>query len=535
MQPRLIEPCRIHISEELGRSIAVVSEDNTPPSPILAAGTRIFTVPEQPYASILHDEYLGTRCEECFRELGTLDNGGSATLACPGCSLARFCSSVCLQTAFQTWHGFECGKGLSTRLSNTEKSRQQHQQQQQQQQQQCPEEQECKFSLLARLALRVFWREYRHGRWTGDSSSAVAPIALSDTMEQQKHEQPLQQDGSGLRLDHLCTNQSKMEEAEAAQDRAEAEKLTRWLGLSATTTVFSSCLATIMAMLRSNAIGIRIQHEGSGRTVAVKDSTTVVTQESIMIGTGLYLLASMVNHSCAPNAMIVFGGNAKAVTKGGKEPLYNVDLRALNVVVTENMTDATSQDRGVTEPSMVTISYGPQKGRMLKAERKKLLRENEKDEVDQLTIRIRQLQMMADQKSQRDSQGYSPYQPLALLKLLEAAQALLYSTYSSQEYGATCDQIARVYAELGDFEESATWSKKSLSIVQYHYGDDSIETAQEIFKLAGLLFNSRRPKEALDLIEKAIPIYKKHYGAQSINEELLEMQEMELCLRQIVL
>ncbi|KAF9969634.1 SET and MYND domain-containing protein 4 [Actinomortierella ambigua] len=524
IQPQLIESCRIHISAELGRFIAVVSKDSDQLSSTLTGGTRIFTAPELPYASILHDEHLGSRCEECFRQLSTKV---ASPVTCPGCALTRFCSPQCLQTGFQAWHGFECGLWSGPQNKGDSLDFQQQQQQDRKQQGQ--------FSMLARLALRVFWKKYRRG-------TAGMPMAASE-----KQELPLNEDGHGMKLDHLCTNQSKVDKAILAQDREEAEVLIRWLDLP--TAVFAPHLAMLMAVLRSNAIGIRVQERSSsaaqvsGENDVVQDSTKVLTQESVMVGTGLYLLTSMINHSCAPNAMILFGDDAKTeFSGGGKEPSDNMDPRALNVVVTQDV-PYMNPNRGDAAPSMVTISYGPQKGRMAKADRKKLLLEkycfdcqcmacSANEDVSKLQDLIRKLQLKVAQESQQDKAGYSPFQVLTVLHQLEVAQAMLYSTHSSQEYGATCDELARVYAERGDFEASAAWSEKSLAIVQHHYGNDSIEAAQEMFKLAGLLFNSRRPKETLELIEKIIPLYEKHFGAESNNEELQEMKEMELCLRQ---
>jgi hypothetical protein len=55
--------------------------------------------------------------------------------------------------------------------------------------------------------------------------------------------------------------------------------------------------------------------------------------------------------------------------------------------------------------------------------------------------------------------------------------------------GATYDQLAAFYANHQNFNTAAKYCSLSLSIVIQNYGKVSMESAEEHFKLATLLFN----------------------------------------------
>lgn len=75
-----------------------------------------------------------------------------------------------------------------------------------------------------------------------------------------------------------------------------------------------------------------------------------------------------------------------------------------------------------------------------------------------------------------------------LLKIVELEKRL-YGPDSLQ-LGATYDRLAQMYAHHQDFMNAAKYCSLSLGIVEHHYGKVSIESAEEHFKLASLLFNA---------------------------------------------
>ncbi|KAF9578680.1 SET and MYND domain-containing protein 4 [Lunasporangiospora selenospora] len=124
-------------------------------------------------------------------------------------------------------------------------------------------------------------------------------------------------------------------------------------------------------------------------------------------------------------------------------------------------------------------------------------------------------------------------QQLTVLKTLESTQSKVFvNTFIL--YGNTCDQLAMIYAEMGDLNQSIDWCKKAYKVVMVHFPHDSIEVAQETLKLAGLLFNNMQPKEAMKYVQQAITLFKGHYGANSQHPDLLELYEMEAVLKTVL-
>ena len=58
-------------------------------------------VVEEPFASVLYPDTLGTNCDFCFAKL-------RAVVPCPGCSGVGFCSKDCRDKACSSYHRYEC-------------------------------------------------------------------------------------------------------------------------------------------------------------------------------------------------------------------------------------------------------------------------------------------------------------------------------------------------------------------------------------------------------------------------------------------
>jgi hypothetical protein len=115
-------------------------------------------------------------------------------------------------------------------------------------------------------------------------------------------------------------------------------------------------LAYLHALVKFNSFSVKARIHETNETI----DTGTIQLDDFTIGSALYLMGSMFNHSCAPNAMVVFG-------KDGKNK--NPDPRLINVVTTR----ALKMDP--VYPVHVDISYGPQAGRMGTKERKEILRQ----------------------------------------------------------------------------------------------------------------------------------------------------------------
>jgi hypothetical protein len=78
---------------------------------------------------------------------------------------------------------------------------------------------------------------------------------------------------------------------------------------------------------------------------------------------------------------------------------------------------------------------------------------------------------------------------LEQLKRVLKLQQTIYSS-DALPIGSTYDNIAASLANGGHFAEAAVYCSHSLDIVQKQYGVESLESADEQFKLATLLFNA---------------------------------------------
>ncbi|KAF9571251.1 SET and MYND domain-containing protein 4 [Mortierella alpina] len=559
---------RIGFSKSYGHAVQLNKDDiaGLSKSGKVDSGTFLFEQDETPYACVIEAVWKGKLCEECLRFLPTEKH---KVVVCPGCDQdaptskpaqsaaaelqltmrsearqTKFCSQECMKQAWKSWHGYECAyqKELDQLCQRT------------------------------RLALRTYWKDCQnHLQLVPSKASAESTTVSSLTsataglaLVHNNSPRITDADGSTILPTQLCNNFTQLDSVQTMSFLMTGYYLEHLFSLSAGSALE---LAHLQALIQFNSFAIKSRvtdkYEGSGIVNRVEDFS---------IGSGLYLLASMFNHSCAPNAMVVFGGdgrNARNESKSSDRARAS-DPRAINVITTSSL----KVDKSL--PVLVEISYGPQGGRMATEERKACLQRSHLFECNcsacndryagTITKKIYkcpskgyacramaeedqkcptcgvEVDMAARQKMHKlmgrllaDSQdpSLSLSAQLTLLKTLESAQSKLFVN-TSMLYGNTCDQLAMVYAQSGDLAQSIEWCKKALKVVVVHFPHDSIEVAQETLKLAGLLFNNSQPKEAMKQIRIAITLYKGHYGAASKHPDLLELYEMERVLEPIV-
>ncbi|KAG0251318.1 SET and MYND domain-containing protein 4, partial [Linnemannia exigua] len=577
---------RIGFSMAYGHSIELNMETQTiKDGNALDSGTYIFDHDEMPYASVIDREWRGKVCEECLRpvspsptiETKTGSGGeGPMLLECSSCPRstgsingggtplgpAKFCSRTCLEQAWRSWHGYEC-KFV---------------------------EELDQFEQDTRLALRVFWRNCREGvrLVSGDTaesttttnvdtlSSATSGLSLNNNSSSNidaANRKPRVQtkDGSRISILELYHNFDRLTSKTQMALLVKAHYLQELMGLPKNA---ARELAQIQALVQFNSFAIKskISEALDGGSLPIEHL------KDFAVGSGVYLLASMFNHSCAPNAMVVFGRQAKASLRddqvssagggGGKEK--DVDPRVMNVLTSKNLKAYGSV------PAQVEISYGPTGGRMATEERKECLQQvylfecncsacNDRyaetfrkrvfkcqkngyacrpmleDEEECLTCgekvdynaRNKMMKLIAQLLGETSNPTLTLPRRLTLLKTLEVSQTRLFvDTYTI--YGHVCDQLAMVYTQSGDLGQAVQWCRKALKVVMVNFPHDSIEVAQETLKLAGLLFNNQQHKEALKHVKAAIVLYRGHYGAESKHPDLLELYQMEQFLKPIV-
>ncbi|KAM3580883.1 hypothetical protein VKS41_006941 [Umbelopsis sp. WA50703] len=116
---------------------------------------------------------------------------------------------------------------------------------------------------------------------------------------------------------------------------------------------------------------------------------------------------------------------------------------------------------------------------------------------------------------------------LEQLKRVLKLQQTIYSS-DALPIGSTYDNIAASLANGGHFAEAAVYCSHSLDIVQKQYGVESLESADEQFKLATLLFNAMKSKEAYSAVLDCIHIFRKlglHRVRRDDMEELVGMRQ----------
>ncbi|KAF9152685.1 SET and MYND domain-containing protein 4 [Linnemannia schmuckeri] len=552
---------RVGFSMAYGHSIELNMENEViKGGDAIDSGTYIFDRDELPYASVIDKDWRGKLCEECLRKLPKEDDD-NAVLECRSCPRltdgsggrgedldlgpAKFCSRECLEQAWRTWHGYEC-KFM---------------------------EELDQFEQDTRLALRIFWRNSQEGvrlviKESSETSnnnidtltSKAAGLSLNNINsdlnkidEANRKPRVHSKDGSQISIQELYHNFDRLAPKAQMAFLIKAHYLQELMGLSKNA---ARELAQIQALIKFNCFAIKSKiYQDAG------DGGRISHQEEYAVGSGVYLLASMFNHSCAPNAMVVFGVQAKTSLRGelgfASSGGRGVDPRVLNVLTSKSLKAYGSV------PAQVEISYGPTGGRMPTEERKECLRQkyaetfrkrvfkcqkgsyacrpmlDDEDEcptcgekVDR-AIRNKMMQLIAQLLGDTSNPSLPLSRRLTLLKTLEVSQSRLFvDTYII--YGHTCDQLAMVYTQSGDLGQGAQWCRKALKAVMVNFPHDSIEVAQETLKLAGLLFNNQQHKEALKHVQAAIVLYRGHYGAKSKEPDLLELYKMEEVLQPIV-
>ncbi|KAF9276134.1 SET and MYND domain-containing protein 4 [Mortierella alpina] len=509
----LSPPFRIGFSKSHGHAVQLDKDAiaGSPKSGKVDAGTFLFVQDELPYACVIEAVWKGKLCEECLRFLPIKER---KVVNCPGCEedggQALFCSQECLSQAWKSWHGYECAyqKVLDQLCQKT------------------------------RLALRTYWRDSQnHLQLLPSTSSADATVSSLTSaaagLSLGNHNTPrvTDADGSTILPTQLCSNFAQLDSVRAMSFLMTGYYLEHLFSLPPGSALE---LAHLQALIQFNSFAIK------SRVTEARDGSGVVNRvEDFSIGSALYLLASMFNHSCAPNAMVVFGGDGRGSEDESKTSSRTsvTDPRAINVITTSTL----KMDKDV--PVLIEISYAgtitkkiykcPSKGYACRA----MAEEDVKcptcgAEVD-MAARRKMHQLMGRLLADSQDPSLSLSAQLTLLKTLESAQSKLFVN-TSMLYGNTCDQLAMVYAQSGDLSQSIEWCKKALKVVVVHFPHDSIEVAQETLKLAGLLFNNSQPKEAMKQIRIAITLYKGHYGAASKHPDLLELYEMERVLEPIV-
>ncbi|XP_072021683.1 SET and MYND domain-containing protein 4-like [Amphiura filiformis] len=282
-------------------------------------------------------------------------------------------------------------------------------------------------------------------------------------------------------------------------------------------------------------------------------SEMVTTTEQVRLATAVYPTASLMNHSCVPNVIASFHGRQLVVRairtiKAGEEILHcygpyakHMDTTArrqalqeqyfftCNCTACESNTDDSTSDEACDwskayrcpncEGPIEVLGNGHQKcGKCGEDINDQVLKQQE---VKATRLFSQALEFLHGS----DFEGCIS----ALRPCYEIRTKVLYKYH--KDMAETQDCMARCYASLGKFSEAGDHLASSLVIIEKIFGEDSIEVAHELHKLAQIYFNGKEVEKARDVIDKALRLFILHYG--STHELVEELSQMKQCLMEL--
>ncbi|XP_069766947.1 SET and MYND domain-containing protein 4 isoform X2 [Narcine bancroftii] len=273
----------------------------------------------------------------------------------------------------------------------------------------------------------------------------------------------------------------------------------------------------------------------------------VLELQQLRIATALFPRASLFNHSCEPNTGISFHKTSLTVRASqhipaGQEVFHcygpHVSRAALRerqqalrtqyffqcgchmCVREEGGGHSLLQDHFLCQHCSSTLS-------MLEEARYECVNSKCGYSVSELTLHY-QLNAISSQL-QRASSLISTQPEKAQQQLHQCqdeARKLLPAHHPLS--GKIQDSLAQLHASQGDWRRAAQHLRESVGAVRRQFGPNSLELAQQLFKLAQVLFNGRSLDELPWVLREAEMLLTTHYGPQ--HPMLGELRDMRSCL-----
>nr|XP_061787282.1 SET and MYND domain-containing protein 4 [Nerophis lumbriciformis] len=455
---------------------------------------------ERPYGCVLipGGKVFGRECRRCHRCLiRTL-----RPVPCRGCAYSRYCSSACQTLAWEEHHRWECPLGPRLQAAG----------------------------VMSQLALRVALTAGAENIRAAAESSECADHAYTRVFRLLHHSARQSPDMRFLCAVTVATLSLELDGDGGAERR-----------------LLGSAALRHLLQLRCNAQAvITLQHQGPS-------NAPVQSSQEERVATALFPTLSLLNHACCPNTSLAFSvGEPPGVA-------VTVTVRA---------------SRSVSPGQEVTHCYGPHSSRMVARERRRLLLEQyyflcecgacvraQDEQVrreggasgllcaeckdspltkdaggdlkcsscgclvssSEVTRRLQEVQQDLDlavdlMEKQRPGEA---------LVLLEKSDGMLAETHPLQ--GQLADAMARAHATMGQWRRAAAHVERSAAAIGAQFGEESVEKARQLFKLAQLHFNGAATSSALAVIPEARRLLCRHCGPHCA--EVQELGAMEECLR----
>ncbi|XP_045426964.1 SET and MYND domain-containing protein 4 isoform X2 [Pipistrellus kuhlii] len=295
-----------------------------------------------------------------------------------------------------------------------------------------------------------------------------------------------------------------------------------------------------MLQLQCNAQAITTLQQTGSKESIVTDS------RQVRLATGIFPVVSLLNHSCSPNTSVSFVGTAASARASrrigkGQEVLHCYGPHESRMGVAERQQKLKAQyffDCSCSACQEGTRRAAGPRWEAFRCPRCGELMQGgdvlscgsasctESASRDHLVSRVQDLQQQVGKAQKLLRNGKRERAIQLLLGCQHDAESFLSAEHSL--VGEIQDVLAQAYAELEDWQKSATHLQKSLRGVEARHGPSSVEMGHELFKLAQIFFNGFAVPEALNTIQKAEKVLLVHYGPW--NDEIQQLQEMKSCL-----
>ncbi|XP_038058725.1 SET and MYND domain-containing protein 4-like [Patiria miniata] len=278
----------------------------------------------------------------------------------------------------------------------------------------------------------------------------------------------------------------------------------------------------------------------------------VDTTKQVRLATAIYPTASLLNHSCQPNVIASFDGavltmRATRDIQPGQEILHcygphakhmsrDVRQRALQEQYFFTCTCHACTTAPADEIEMCDWSNS---FACCKCSHPLVQREGKKKVGVCVNSKCRHTQSLRDmlKEKERASNLFKLSQHFLACKHVEECLGILHQCYNIQReilykhhkaLAETQDCLAQCYSHMGDFKTAGKYLQLSIETVEKQYGSESIELANELHKLAQVLFNGGEVQDALVIVDRANQLLGLHYGPN--HTDVQELTEMKSCL-----
>ncbi|KAG9485840.1 hypothetical protein GDO78_008753 [Eleutherodactylus coqui] len=449
-----------------------------------------------------------------------------APLPCQHCSLARYCTSECVDQAWKSYHCIECPLGNLL----------------------------LGVGVFCQTALRtVLLTGYRQ----------VLDVLLHQAVDEEPN-QPYSADYKSLAslLSHSEHHKAEHKFLCALTSAALCKKLNpamlRSMGTSLPTEdivplqdesremqILGSAILLHTLQLHCNAQAVFIIHEEYEES----SSSLVESSKSSRLATALFPVLSLLNHSCDPNTSVSFQGTSvmvrasRSITKG-EEVLhcYGPHKSRINLEKRQKLLkdqyffacqcEACTEEQRLTEDNPCDFCC-PKCHSLLKVGKDELHCVNVSCahwvRREDFLLRLQNLQRAVHKAQEQLHNNNLDAAIRRLMSCLSEGKEFL--SQNHMLFGEIFDQLAQAEASKGDWTTAAGHLKNSIQLVNQRYGPASIELGHELFKLAQILFNGREVHDAMGVILRARDILSMHYGPD--HTMVQELQEMRTCLLEL--